>query len=145
MNSQVSSLIRFALAALATLLVQRGRLQSDQQELFVNYGLQLLGAALGVVTLFWGQLAHLKERARLVLAAALPASSTLGDLHVHRKAFGFAAVMSEPQTSISWTDIIFIQAINTVLTIISNKDRRGRLARYLIPLRDALNVAFPSS
>jgi hypothetical protein len=153
----LSVMLRFALAAVIGILVNRGIIQAEQSEGLTSAVFTFITAGAGVVGFF---VMHRRDGSRIGelirLALSLPHDATIDELkeaHTELRAeqparglFGITRLASATQTvtqSFSWQDILTQQAISTVLAIVRSKDGRGKFARYLLPLRDALNTFFP--
>ena len=133
MNPQIASALRWALGLIGTFLATKGKITPEQQEGFVTYVIQFIGALMALYSLFWGQKDKVKTGNLLNWALALPGGSNVQALSAAASSSVFSG----------WQDLLINQAISTVTALVADKIRRPKFARFLVPLRDALNQAFP--
>ena len=133
MNPKIASALRWALGILGTYLATKGKITPEQQEGFVTYALQFIGSVMAFYSLFWGQRDKVKTSNLLNWALALPRGSNVQALSAAASSSVFSG----------WQDLLINQAISTVTALVTDKIRRPKFARFLVPLRDALNLAFP--
>lgn len=149
MNPNVKSALRWSLAVVGAFLAQKGYISADAQSSFAEQALAVAGGALSLASLFWSVRNNKHVGGLLRLALALPSDSTPDDMAEARSVMRFEETPQgrEALTSTGargWGDLVIRQAISTVISVVSDRVRRPKFERFLLPLRDALNAAFPA-
>jgi len=134
MNPQHALILRYLLAILGARLATKGWLEAGQQEaVFVDYAVGLVGAALSLGAVFAGRREATKQAALTNTALALPAYSTPHELR-QASMFGLSGGMS---------DVLFRQALASVFTLLRDQLRVQKFSGALEDLRAALDEALP--
>jgi len=133
MNPQTANILRLILAMLGAWLVARGYLAEGADEQLVEYSATLIGSAISLASLFSTIRSTRRSAALVTRALALPKYSTPFDL----KEAGVSGLSG------GFKEYLIRQALATVIQLVADDVRRSKFEKYLIPLRDELNAAFP--
>lgn len=132
MKPQVINFLRLLLAMLGARLATKGWIEPGTEANFADYAINAVGAIATLASVFSAFKSVRSQGRQLNTALALPAYST-----------PYALKQAAAGVSSGVMDFLIGQAINTVLTSLSDELRRTKFRPLLIRLRDALNASLP--
>ena len=133
MKPQLANLLRLLLAMLGARLATKGWIERGSEASFADYVINFVGAVATLLSVFSAFKSVRGYIGQINTALALPAYSTPFALKQAASGGIGSGVM----------DYLIAQAINTVLTSLTDDLRRAKFRPLFLRLRNALNATFP--